>query len=240
MNVIGLPAALCGAILLACAIPLPACAGRLNDTGQVNCFSASAQTGTVGVASPNGALPDPRYERQDCTRGLAAADAMGRMAKVGASSTEGRDYTKIANDGTSLAATAALGNGAADWACTRDNVTGLVWEVKTADGGVRDRNKTYPWSNAGTYPGTVNGLALCGYTDWRLPTVDELLSLIDADAVNPAIDATYFPNTTNGLYWSGMTHAADATFAWYVRFSDGFIGSNRGSALAVRVVRGGQ
>jgi Protein of unknown function (DUF1566) len=236
MNRIGLRAASCAVIFLLAHGSVQA--RRLNDTGQVNCYSVNAQTGTVSPATPNAALPDPRYERQDCTRGLAAADAMGRMTKIGASSIKGRDYSKIANNGTTLAAAAALGSGAADWACTRDNITGLVWEVKTSDGGVRDFNKTYLWANAGQFPATVNALALCGYTDWRLPTPHELLSLIDGNANNPAIDGVYFPNTVNGIYWSGVTHAGDASFTWYVRFSDGFIGSNRGSALAVRLVRG--
>ena len=238
MDLIGFRTTLCGSFLLLIAGD-PAHAGRLNDTGQVNCYSGSAQTGTVTAATPNGALPDPRYERQDCTRGLTAADAMGRMPKVGASSTKGRDYTKIANNGTALVAAATLGSNPADWACTRDNITGLVWEVKTSDGGVRDVGKTYTWANAATYPGTVNGLALCGYTDWRLPTVRELLSLIDSNTNNPAIDRTYFPNTASATYWSSLTHAADASFSWFVRFSDGFVGSNRGSSIAVRLVRGG-
>lgn len=239
MYLTGLRTALCRSILLLGVTAGVAHAARLNDTGQVNCYSGSAQTGTVTMTTPNGALPDPRYERQDCTRGLAAADAMGRMSKVGASSTKGRDYSKIANSGTLLDAAAVLGSGPANWACTRDNITGLVWEVKTSDGGIRDVGKTYTWANAATYPGTVNGLALCGYTDWRLPTVRELVSLIDSATNNPAIDRVYFPNTASATYWSSVTYAADASFAWYVRFSDGFIGSNRGSTIAVRLVRGG-
>lgn len=54
-------------------------------------------------------------------------------------------YTKIANDGSELPKTAKLGTGAKDWACTKDNNTGLIWEVKTDDNGLRDKDWTYSW-----------------------------------------------------------------------------------------------
>jgi hypothetical protein len=43
---------------------------------------------------------------------------------------KGFDYSKIANDGSVLIAGAALGTAPVDWACTKDNITGLTWEVK--------------------------------------------------------------------------------------------------------------
>ncbi|MEI6747292.1 MAG: DUF1566 domain-containing protein [Methylococcaceae bacterium] len=52
-------------------------------------------------------------------------------------------YTKIANDGSTLPNSAVLGTAPTDWACTKDNKTGLIWEVKTTDGGLRDKDKTY-------------------------------------------------------------------------------------------------
>ncbi len=52
-------------------------------------------------------------------------------------------YTKIANNGALLPDSAPLGSGQSDWACTRDNATGLIWEVKTAASGWRDQSKTY-------------------------------------------------------------------------------------------------
>ena len=61
----------------------------------------------------------------------------GALPKTGAGAA-GFDYTKIANDGSELPADAPLGSAAGEWACTRDNATGLVWEVKTDDGGLRD------------------------------------------------------------------------------------------------------
>lgn len=116
-------------------------------------------------------------------------------------------YTKIANDGSELDASAKLGDGASEWACTRDNNTGLTWEIKTA-GGLRDMKHTYTWYNTdpdinggnagffgkntcgGTLPAfknrcntayyvaAINAAALCGYTDWRLPEHEELKPLV--------------------------------------------------------------
>jgi hypothetical protein len=54
-------------------------------------------------------------------------------------------YAKISNSGATLPDTAQLGTGTTDWACTKDNQTGLIWEVKTTDGGLRDMKNTYTW-----------------------------------------------------------------------------------------------
>lgn len=67
-------------------------------------------------------------------------------------------YTKIANDGSTLPDSVKLGTGAKDWACTRDNKTGLIWEVKTNDGGLRDQDNRYTWYNGD--PATKNGYDL--------------------------------------------------------------------------------
>lgn len=131
----------------------------LNDTGMTNCYNTWQATGTT---------EQPGFEGQDCTRGAAAADLAGVMYKIGGSSTAGRDYSKIANDGSELPNTALQGSGPGDWGCTRDNITGLVWELKTSDGGLRHGNHTYRWydpdpGNNGGQPGSTGG-ATCGGT----------------------------------------------------------------------------
>jgi hypothetical protein len=83
-----------------------------------------------------------------------------------------------------------------------DNVTGLMWEQKTDDGGPGDKDNTYTWKDALAY---CENLALAGYSDWRMPTPKEFERLVDLNKSSPSIDTAYFPNTSNGLYWTGTT-----------------------------------
>lgn len=132
---------------------------RLNDTAQITCYNHITSTGTVSSGTPDPEAPG--FDEQDCTRGAAAADALGQMVKVGGSTAPGRDYSKIANDGSVLPAAATLGSGAGDWACTRDNITGLIWEVKVNDiANLRHFNHVYTWydTNAAVNGGNVGTL----------------------------------------------------------------------------------
>jgi hypothetical protein len=83
-----------------------------------------------------------------------------------------------------------------------DNVTGLMWEQKTDDGGSRDKDTTLTWKDALAY---CEDLVLGSYSDWKLPTPKELERIVDSSTSNPAVDTTYFPNTNNGFYWTGTT-----------------------------------
>lgn len=239
-------------------------AQQLNDTGQITCYDSGSITGTVSIGTPAPEMAG--FYRQDCTQGRAAADALRTLTKQGDSNTPGRDYTKIANDGSELAASATLGSNPSDWGCTRDNVTGLIWEIKTDDAGLRDKDNTYTWYdtdtavNGGT-PGTANGgtcvgsncdttsfrnavnlAGLCAATDWRLPTTKELQSLIDyGPSAGPLIDLGWFPNTPSAIFWSGQNYAPNASNAWSVYFNYGFLFANvKYTFLQVRLVRGGQ
>lgn len=177
----------------------------------------------------------------------------------------GFSFTKLANSGKTLPNAAVLGDGANDWACTRDNVTGLVWEVKTDDGGPRDQDWTYSWYNPdGTtnggdpgfadasnncfdatrcnthhYVADVNSQGLCGAKDWRLPSRNELESLVSTPHT-PTIPPVFFPNTSLSSYWSSSTYARGTGAAWGVAFSTGYVGGfAKQGARPVRLVRGG-
>jgi len=140
-------------------VSLAAQAGPLNDTGIDFC-----RDHTTGVDTPVTASTTCTSDQggQDARYGRDPATQRGAVTKVGGGS-KGFDFTKIANNGTTLPASAALGSGATDWACTYDNNTGLMWEVKTPGGagGVRDANYTYTWydsvHNYGGNPGTADG-----------------------------------------------------------------------------------
>jgi hypothetical protein len=164
------------ALFLLIAFPAEA---QLNDTAQITCYNLTSSTGTVSSSTP---VPETSgFEGQDCTSGRTAADALGKLPKVGASTIRGRDYTKIGNDGSELPSSATLGSGATDWGCTRDNLTGLIWEIKTDDNGLRDKDHQYRWyddnplrngGNAGTlgFPTDCNNTlpgGLCNTNDYR-------------------------------------------------------------------------
>jgi len=197
----------------------------LNDTGIETCYDASA---------PQSCAITTDYSRQDARFGRDPAYADGRFQKIGAGDAS-LDYTKIANDGSDLPADAALGDAPGDWACTRDNVTGLVWEVKTNDGGLRDKDWLYTWyyadatdnggdpgntggdtcggtlgteCNSDAYAAAVNALALCGFDDWRLPVGDELVGLVDFGVVALAGGGT--PTIDADYFPNTITDAA-----WY-------------------------
>ena len=235
-------------------------AAGLNDTGITDCWNDSGVV-TTGVEADNGTHP-----RQDCRYGRDAAAAAG-MAKVGAGG-KGFDFSKIANNGSVLLESAVLGSAATDWACTRDNLTGLIWEVKTASG-LRSQSHNYSWysSNTATNGGSVGtisggtcatpgrcdtekfvadvnaGAGLCGATDWRMPTQNELMSIVDYGRVNPAIDPTYFPNTPASHFWSASADASSSlsSFAWHVYFGNGnAFGYFKYAPDQVRLVRAGQ
>lgn len=220
----------------------------LNDSGIVGYANARA---VFGLADEPTDVPG-----QDAKFGRDAEARAGTLGKIGAGS-KGFDFSKIANDGRVLPDSTALGGQPGDWACTRDNVTGLLWEVKT-ESGLRSWFNQYAWrsSDAATnggepgwgdggnteqYVADVNGIALCGYTDWRMPVRHELLSIVDYGRASPAIDLVYFPFTRSDQYWSGSPSAGNRFDAWYVHFElgDDFVNS-KGVQRLVRLVRGGR
>ena len=99
-----------------------------------------------------------------------------------------------------------------------DNETGLMWQ--------QEEPGTMTWANALSY---CNDLSLGGQSDWRLPNVEELISIVDYTKYDPAIDTIYFLNTYASFYWSSTTNAKDTYLAWYVYFYDGYINYHRKS-----------
>ena len=149
-------------------------------------------------------------------------------------------YTKMDASGNDLS------DDATSWAMVRDNVTGLIWEVKTDDGSIHDKDDTYTWQNAqDVFIAQLNSNNFGGYSDWRMPTLKELCYLVNSDISypGPSIDTTWFPNTVSLGYWSSTAYAAENTEgAWLVGFVHGYVfGRNKSmSHYYLRAVRGGQ
>ena len=91
---------------------------------------------------------------------------------------------------------------AEQWAMVGDRETGLAWEVKTTDGSIHDRDKTFSWDAAQeSFLVELNSIKFGGFSDWRLPTTDELRT-IRVKGAEPYINQTLFPNTVSTSYLS--------------------------------------
>jgi hypothetical protein len=113
-----------------------------------------------------------------------------------------------------------------------DNNTALIWQKE-------DDNILRNYADAITYCTTT--LSLGGATQgWRLPTIDELVSITDKGKKNPAINPLFI-NTNTSFYWSFSSSALSSSYAWGVLFSDGYgNGRNKTDSYYVRCVRDGQ
>ncbi len=234
----------------------------LNDTGLASLTGCADQI-NEGLACVDTAATHPR---QDADLGRDADAALNDNSDGAL----GFSFTKMDAAGVQLAASAP------SWDCVLDNVTGLVWEVKTAVPGLRANTNTYTWfdsnrayasgdrgvENGGicsgiascdteAYVAAINRAALCGLTDWRLPSRAELQSIVDysQDEPGPMLDSNYFPNVHNtnsvhGLhrdwYWSSQTTADYAKYAWAIGFNTGGDSQiSKQSTQLIRLVRGG-
>ena len=125
----------------------------------------------------------------------------------------------------------------------RDNVTGLIWEVKTDDGSVHDKDNHYDWQDArDVFISDLNAQHFGSYEDWRVPTIKELSSILNLGRNYPAVDTVYFPNTLSSSYWSSSTAAGNSGNGWGMAFYSGHDDDyyNKSGSYSVRAVRGGR
>lgn len=139
---------------------------------------------------------------------------------------EQTSYTKLDSNGNDV------GDDVTDWAMVRDNITGLIWEVKTDHDDIHNTSDTYTWQGAqDNFIVQLNEDNFGGYSDWRLPTIKELFTLVHKGEYHPAVNQEYFPNiqfsTTypppSLVYWSSTEYVRGSDRAWFLNFRDGDI-----------------
>jgi len=115
-----------------------------------------------------------------------------------------------------------------------DNATGLMWEklvnldFAANASNPHDADNTYnPWTAAFQKISDLNAANFGGYSDWRLPNIRELRSLVFFGASSPAIDSAFNNIGSNsrtrstGTYWSSSSWPNQPFLAWAVSFSTG-------------------
>jgi hypothetical protein len=207
---------------------------------QGTCVSPGCGEATCNAPGPNWTHPDTNqracYDNSSTALGSCpgTAGACGGTAFCGQDAQYGWDTRNPASARFTRTATAEP--------VVTDNVNRLIWQgcaagltgSSCATGSSVRRN----WSDALAY---CESLSWGGATDWRLPDRFELQSIVDYGRTEPpAINTTAFPATPSSWHWSSSSSAGASSYAWYVHFYVGNVGT-AGKSLAdyVRCVRGG-
>jgi hypothetical protein len=123
-----------------------------------------------------------------------------------------------------------------------DKKTGLMW-AKNPHTDLPEKFKSMmAWKDA---IAACKELSFAGHKDWRLPTVEELRSIIDytrgAKENEPAIDTKFFPDTKCSWYWTSTPCAFSVGSAWCVFFGYGSVSDDSEDYnYCVRPVRSSQ
>ena len=98
-----------------------------------------------------------------------------------------------------------------------DTLTHLQWQDSNAN-----QTDTRDWVHAVSY---CQNLSLDGYTNWRLPNVNELKSLLDYSKDVNSMIAGFKHYATNPprIYWTSTSVSGLADYAWVVNFNYGSV-----------------
>jgi ankyrin repeat protein/sugar lactone lactonase YvrE len=231
---------------------LEAMAGGEPMTGAAASGDVPAGSGTAGTRTAEDILAAPVVVMSGQTT---------RYAALGVGGTE--RWTAVADDGATRAGAAPRYVDNLDGTISDLN-TGLMWEKKCDGcGGLHDAEASY--SIADTEGGVAswltslneeNGRGYAGHSDWRLPTIKELQTIVDYERFNPAVPRAFDGDacgvgceeitkpecSCTGMMWhcSATRFASGDDRVFALGFNLGIVGDLRDSAgCAVRAVRGG-
>ncbi len=126
-----------------------------------------------------------------------------------------------------------------------DTRTGLMWKQCVEGQNVHENcsgsGTGMDWATALTH---AEGHTFAGYSDWRLPNLKELGSLVEHCRIDPAINNDVFKNAPSWMSWSSSPYVSDSSKAWVVEFYGGensiiYSRTNDYDQIHVRLVRGG-
>ena len=260
-------------------------ADKLSGTAQLQIRDGEQRTLVIKLQGVQQSEPKPKPEPKTSSTAKVRPNirTVSQSKLIQLIGSTHSDYTKLDAQGNELPKSAQ------SWSCVLDNRSGLVWEVKTDDGGARDKDNRYRWGGKGVSnvaldwvknsPGnkysesrwdgkgkrhddwnklvdSANSEQLCGFSDWRVPNLYELASLVrchggsyqsldkgcSGSYQKPTIDTQYFPNTRPYGYWSASPGANFSVNAWLLYFSYGYDDDYvfRNNSYHVRLVRSGQ
>jgi len=189
-------------------------------TGE-NCFDKA--TGGIKISCPTYSyVYTPASATELATlkanRGSATDDFYGQDGDY---TVNAPSYTKLNSEGKEVSSTSI------SWSMIKDNITGLTWAIKKSKDGSADAinphdgDNTYAWGNiSNDFLAKLNASpGFGGFTDWKLPTIQQLDSLVNAATATASIDATSFPSM-GAEYWSSTADAVSGK-AWYINFGKG-------------------
>ena len=140
-----------------------------------------------------------------------------------------------------------LPDNARQWSCVNDIRTGLMWEVKSPEAGLRFSKNLYSWyspvnkslqgeadggrclgsidCDTDAYVQAMNTIKYCGYDEWYLPSKNEMQTLIVHNNYyrkqKVTVDIRYFPHTRPSWYWTSSDHEEYDEYAWFILFRNG-------------------
>ncbi|OAG28517.1 Lcl C-terminal domain-containing protein [Thermodesulfatator autotrophicus] len=115
-----------------------------------------------------------------------------------------------------------------------DRLTGLMWTelADLAQGLVT-------WEEAFKIVEDLNKKHFAGFSDWRLPNINELESLVDCAHFDPALPQGHPFKQVKEFYWSSTTSFYEPTWAWALYLTKGAtgVGLKEGKHFYVWAVR---